>query len=94
VNAEFLEKQGVEPWSDMPAWLPAAGENAGFGQVNTSKAHAAGLKHRPVLVTVSDTLAWFRARPEERRSKLKAGISPERERQVLQAWHVAQSSAP
>jgi 2'-hydroxyisoflavone reductase len=29
VSAEFLEKEGVHPWSDMPTWIPATGDHAG-----------------------------------------------------------------
>ncbi len=87
VAAHFLEEQGVQAWSDMPVWVPAEGENAGFGQVSTARAQAQGLRYRPLAATISDTLAWFKAEPEERRTQLRAGISPEREAEVLAAWH-------
>ncbi|NJO12707.1 MAG: epimerase, partial [Gammaproteobacteria bacterium] len=41
---------------------------------------------RPLGDTVRDTLAWHLSRPAEQQAKLKAGISPEREREVLAAW--------
>ncbi len=87
VPTAFLAEQKVEPWSDMPVWAPVEGEDVGFGQISTKKAAAAGLKHRPLSETVRDTLAWFQTLPEERRQTMRAGISPEREAQVLQAWH-------
>jgi 2'-hydroxyisoflavone reductase len=87
VPADFLAEQKVAPWSDMPVWVPATGDDIGFGQVSTQKAAAKGLTHRPAADTVRDTLNWFATLPEERRSKLRAGISAEREQEVLKAWH-------
>lgn len=87
VPADFLEKQGVAPWQDMPAWIPAQGDYAGFGRISTSRAHALGLRTRPLEETVAATLEYWRSLPEERRQKPKAGLSPEREAEVLKAWH-------
>jgi 2'-hydroxyisoflavone reductase len=90
VPAAFLAEQGVQPWSDMPAWVPHEGETAGFMHVSNTKAVDAGLSFRPVLDTARDTLAWFRTLPEARQAKLRAGIDPEREKAVLAAWKKAQ----
>lgn len=89
VPAEFLESRDVRAWQDMPAWIPAEGEYAGFGRTSTARAQAAGLKYRPLGTTVHDTLAWWRSLPEARRAKPRAGLSPEREAEVLRAWHAA-----
>jgi 2'-hydroxyisoflavone reductase len=86
VDAEFLEKQGVHAWSDMPAWVPSGGESAGFAKVNNARAIKAGLTFRPIADTARATLDWFRTLPEDRRSKLRAGLSREREAKVLAAW--------
>lgn len=86
VPAAFLAEHGVSPWQDLPLWMPAEGESAGFGRVSVAKAKAAGLAWRPLPQTVADTLAYFRSWPEERRAKLRAGLSPEREAAVLAAW--------
>lgn len=86
-SAAFLREQGVRGWADMPCWLPPEGEFAGFGHVNTARADDAGLKHRPLADIVRDTLEWHATRPDERRSTLRAGITAEREREVLAAWH-------
>ncbi|QQP95863.1 SDR family oxidoreductase [Lysobacter enzymogenes] len=87
VPADFLEAQKVSAWGDMPAWIPARGEYAGFGRTSVSKARAAGLSYRPLRDTVRDTLAWWRKLPEERRAKPKAGLPAQREAEVLAAWH-------
>lgn len=87
VPADFLEAQQVSAWQDMPAWIPPTGEYAGFGRRSTAKAQAAGLKYRPLQQTVDDTLQWWSQLPEARRESPKAGLSPEREATVLEAWH-------
>jgi 2'-hydroxyisoflavone reductase len=86
VEAEFLARQGVQPWSDLPAWVPASGESAGMGQVSNRRALGAGLGFRPLAETARDTLAWWRTLPAERQAHPKAGLSPEREAAVLRAW--------
>jgi 2'-hydroxyisoflavone reductase len=86
VPADFLEAQKVSAWQDMPVWMPATGNDAGFGRVSTQRARAIGLKYRPLETTVADTLTYWRELPEERRAKPKAGITPAREAEVLAAW--------
>jgi 2'-hydroxyisoflavone reductase len=86
VDDAFLEKQGVQPWSDMPAWVPYRGETAGFAKVSNARAIRAGLTFREISNTARATLDWFKTLPEDRRAKLRAGISPDREAKVLAAW--------
>lgn len=87
VDADFLEAQRVRGWSDMPVWMPPRGATAGFMRIDCRKAHAAGLTFRPLADTARDTLAWYHTRPPEQQAVLRAGIAPEREREVLAAWH-------
>lgn len=86
VDADFLEEQKVAPWSDLPVWVPPRGEEGGMGRINIQWAVGKGLTFRPLAVTARDTLGWFKSLPPERQ-KLKAGISAEREAEVLAAWH-------
>ena len=87
VNADFLEQQKVAPWSDMPVWIPPRGEEAGGNQISNQRALAKGLTFRPLAETARDTLAWFKTLPQDRQLHLKAGLTPEREAEVLAAWH-------
>jgi 2'-hydroxyisoflavone reductase len=64
-------------------WIDGRGESAGFHYRSNQRAIAAGLSFRPLAQTVADTLAWWNAQPRERREKLLAGISPEREQFIL-----------
>ena len=86
VPASFLEAQKVDPWSHMPVWIPPAGEYAGFGSRSNRKALAAGLTFRSLADTAATTLAFHESRPAERQAKLRAGLTPEREKEVLAAW--------
>ena len=86
VSADFLEAQKVSPWSDMPVWVPSGGEDAGMSQVSVQRAVDKDLTFRPLADTARDTLAWFKSQPQDRQSKLRAGLAPEREAEVLAAW--------
>lgn len=91
VDAAFLEAQKVSAWSDLPCWLPPTGEDAGGNRVSNARAVGAGLSLRPLTDTCKDTLVWWKAQPAERRAKMHAGLTAEREAAVLAAWHEAQS---
>ncbi len=49
------------------------------------QAIAAGLTFRPKGATARDTLAWDATRPADH--DWKAGLPPEREAELLAAWH-------
>ena len=57
----------------------------GLNRFNAMRAVAAGLQTRSLASTVADTLAWDRERLQE--WPMKAGLAPEREREILAAWH-------
>ena len=86
VSRDFLEARNVAPWSDMPVWVPGQGDSAGFAKRSIRNAVAAGLTFRPLATTARDTLDWFKQQPPDRQAKLKAGLSPARERELLSAW--------
>lgn len=79
VSEEFLQKEEVTPFVQMPLWVPK--ESAGIEQVNCRKAIEAGLTFRPLSTTIHDTLAWHNERPAD--ITLRAGISPEVEADLL-----------
>jgi 2'-hydroxyisoflavone reductase len=86
VPSEFLVKNKEDGEGDIPIWAPPIGKTKGFHQVSTEKALKTGLKFRPGSVTVKDTLTYFNGLPEERRNKMRAGLSPEREKELLALW--------
>lgn len=87
VPARFLEAEQVEPWSDMPAWLPRAGDHGALLQRSNARALAAGLTLRPLGETATATLDWFAMQSPARQAAVKAGLPAARERAVLAAWH-------
>ena len=91
VPADWLEKQGETGDVRLPIYMPPTGNSAGTHLRSNAKAVKTGLKFRPVDVTVRDTLAYFKSLPEERRSKMRAGLPPEREGELLALWAKAQA---
>ncbi|MBA2743835.1 MAG: hypothetical protein H0U43_05930 [Chthoniobacterales bacterium] len=86
VSAEFLEEQKVVPWMEMPVWVPPASEDGALSRTGIKKALGKGLTFRSLDITARDTLAWFKSQPAERQAQLHAGITAEREAEVLAAW--------
>lgn len=93
VDADFLAAQKVAPWSDMPVWVPPRGEEGGFTTISIRRALDKGLTFRPLSDTARATLDWFKKQPAERQAKLRAGITKEREAEVLAAWHAAKKKS-
>ncbi|KIL38771.1 epimerase [Gordoniibacillus kamchatkensis] len=88
VDEAFLVSKGVGGWIEMPLWIPDSGEYkpfVGMMRVNIDRALDAGLTFRPLAQTVRDTLAWHTGRTEP--VQLKAGLAPQREAELLAAWH-------
>jgi 2'-hydroxyisoflavone reductase len=83
VPEDFLTKQKVEAWSDMPVWT---GKESGVARAIIDRALNKGLTFWPLGETSRDTLAWFKSLPQDRQSHPKAGLSPEHEAEVLAAW--------
>jgi 2'-hydroxyisoflavone reductase len=81
--ASFLEANKVSAWRDMPVWIRGDGESFGFHRRDIRRAIAAGLTHRPLPLTAADTLTWFLTLSLERQAKLRAGVNPEREAELL-----------
>jgi nucleoside-diphosphate-sugar epimerase len=90
VPDDALAAAGVEPWTELPLWLPEA-DGPGTWQVDASRAEAAGLRARPVAETVADVWAWLQAGGAEAEGEdwlspnAARGLAPEKEREVLAA---------
>ncbi|HLX28294.1 MAG TPA: NAD-dependent epimerase/dehydratase family protein [Casimicrobiaceae bacterium] len=89
VPADFLEAQKVTVWGDMPTWIPRSDPESAGMNVENRRAVAAGLTFRPLAITAVDALEWFNATPADAQARMlkSAGLSPERERATLDAWH-------
>jgi 2'-hydroxyisoflavone reductase len=93
VDADFLARHDVRGYREMPVWMPAQGGRAGFGRFDISREVALGLTFRPLAVTARDTLDYYHSRPEAEQARLRAGITPEREAEVLRLWHAERGTA-
>jgi 2'-hydroxyisoflavone reductase len=87
VSPEVIEAAGIEPWIELPVWVPPSGEYVGIHDSDVSAAYAAGLTCRPVSQTVADTWRWLQAEgdPPSRPGLPVHGLSPDTERRVLAA---------
>ncbi|MGA2564822.1 MAG: epimerase, partial [Steroidobacteraceae bacterium] len=92
-SSQFLEAQDIEAWSDMPVWVPAKGDSAGFAKRSIQRALKADLTLRPLATTSVDTLAWFRQQPDARQANPRAGLTPDRENAALAAWKSSSHAA-
>jgi 2'-hydroxyisoflavone reductase len=79
LEGERVLEAGVQPWTELPLWLPGS-DYAGMARADISRALAAGLTFRPMRETIVDTLAWDRAQPGDRPTLAHA-----REQEILAA---------
>jgi len=93
VTAAFLEQEGVEPFVDLPGWLSDSGPMRALHQTRVERAINAGLRICPLQETTRDTLAWYLGREPAQGLPLRAGISAERERVLLERWHASKPHA-
>ena len=93
----FLTEQKVRGWSNMPVVVPETPNNVAFSRRDVRKAIAAGLTFRPLAVTARDTIDWNKTRPKEELDALakgqQAGISAEREAELLKLWKERQAAS-
>ena len=85
VSEEFLQAEKVGPYVPMPLWIPRAGRR----MVANQRAIDNGLSFRPIADTIHDTLSWAKTKRGDK--PFRAGLKPDRERELLAKWH-AQAS--
>ncbi|MEU0740291.1 SDR family oxidoreductase [Streptomyces sp. NPDC006134] len=89
---EVIAAAGVEPWTQLPVWVPPGSDLHGaLHGADVSRALAAGLCCRPAAETVAGTWAWLESlggtaplRPD----RPPAGLDPKTEAKVLAAGDV------
>jgi 2'-hydroxyisoflavone reductase len=84
IGDERLVAAGVEPWVELPLWIPAD-EFPGTWAIGTERAREAGLRCRPVAETIADVWDWLRAGGESELDEWRSEhrpppMSAERER--------------
>jgi 2'-hydroxyisoflavone reductase len=78
IDGNWLAEQGVGEWMELPLWLHDR-DWVGMNRAEVSRAVAAGLTFRSLDDTVRGTL-------EHADTTEDAGLRPERERELLEAW--------
>lgn len=86
-DMDFLLEHQVRPYRELPVWRPPTPGYEGFARFDLSREVAAGLTFRSLADTATATLEYHHSRDAERRANLEAGLSAEREAEVLRAWH-------
>ncbi|MEP7294424.1 MAG: SDR family oxidoreductase, partial [Chloroflexota bacterium] len=86
LSDEFLTEHEVNG-GDLPFWVSAEYEN--IFAVSVERAKNAGMSFRPSAESGRDTLAWRGAADV---TALKVGLKPEREAELLAAWHQQEES--
>lgn len=85
-SPETILEAGIEPWTDLPIWLPPGEANDTMHRANVNKALSAGLHCRPVHETVADTWEWLQSiggRAPQRPDRPVVGLAPETEAKAL-----------
>lgn len=81
VSADFLEEH--DALQHIPIWSSTEGEESKAALVSGERSFAKGMKNRPTRETARDTIAWWKTLPAERTATLRAGLSPEKEAELL-----------
>ncbi|MFD9816197.1 NAD-dependent epimerase/dehydratase family protein [Streptomyces sp. NPDC059080] len=87
-DPEAVTAAGIEPWTELPVWLPPGDLHDTLHRGDVTKALATGLRCRPVAETVADTWEWLRSiggAVPERPGWTAPGLSPEKEAAFLAA---------
>jgi 2'-hydroxyisoflavone reductase len=90
VDPAVVAEAGIEPWSELPVWLPPDHEFRGLHAADVERAYAAGLRPRPLEDTVRDTWRWLESTgfaPPQRADRPSPGVDPAKEAAALAAWH-------
>jgi len=85
VDPQAVLAAGIQPWTQLPIWLPPGPDHTFLHDGDVSRAHAAGLRIRPVGETVADTWRWLAPLPAapRREDRPAVGLDPAVEAAVL-----------
>ena len=85
VEPQRVLDAGIEPWTQLPIWLPPGELHDALHGADVSKALEAGLRIRPLAHTVEDTWAWLQLVGEapQREDRPRLGVELDIEARVL-----------
>ena len=93
LSDEFLLAEGVEPFDELPLWLPDTPDSRAFYSFSNTRARAEGMAPRPLAETARDTWEWLRAvRAGDLPGPVTGGyvargLAPEREAELIGSSH-------
>ncbi len=88
VSYAFMQEKELQEWSDIPVYVHLEGPEAGHPFINVNKAVRQGLTFRPISETIRDTINWWATVSRERKDRpMRSGLTAEREKEALEAWH-------
>lgn len=79
---DFLLKNKVDPWNDLPFWIPLEERDSDIFGVSNIKAIQKGLTFRPLSSTIQDTLDWIKHEPDTQ--EWGYGLSRDRELKLIE----------
>ncbi|MEU4096485.1 reductase [Streptomyces sp. NPDC026673] len=85
-DPETVLAAGIEPWTELPVWLPPGELYDTLHTADVSRALATGLRCRPVGETVADTWNWLRSLggvAPHRPDRPSVGLAPDKEAKAL-----------
>jgi len=82
VGEDFALTHRLQPWTEIPLWLPASSPELALMSVNNSRATDAGLTLRPLPDSITDALGWQALR----RGWSQRWLDHARERDLIQRW--------
>ena len=83
---DFLVEQGEVPQDTVVFWNRPSGRYLNYGRMVNARAIDKGMKFRPLATIAQDTLAWHRTRPAEAQATLRAGLTRDREQELLRLY--------
>ncbi|MFI5959024.1 hypothetical protein [Cryptosporangium sp. NPDC051539] len=88
VPDQALLEASVEPWTELPLWLPASLAGHSW-DMPVSEAYESGLTIRPLASSLADVWEWVRehglprSEDADRPTELEQRLTPEREKEIL-----------
>jgi nucleoside-diphosphate-sugar epimerase len=85
-DPDTIAAAGIQPWTELPIWLPPGPDHDFMHGGDVTRALDAGLRLRPAADTITDTWAWLQTLggpPPQRPDRPTVGLDPATEAKLL-----------